>query len=89
MLFDFEKTLCNYILAKARGEAGVLNEPGRLHVTVSVVYSSLEELHVVLQLKLHFIDYDAMDEVWESGVAPEYSEEGVVVVAEHKNLAHL
>lgn len=48
---------------------------------------SLEELHAVLQLQLHSIGHDAIDEVDNSGVAHEAGVEVVVVAAGHNNLA--
>lgn len=49
-------------------------------------WSSLKDLQVVLQLEIHGLIYDAMDEVDEMGVGTEHGEEGVVVVAENNSL---
>lgn len=85
--FVYEEELCNAGVATAREEAVVLDEPGGLQVADSIRLSSLQELHVVLQLELHGIVYDAMYEVDESSVVPERGVEGVVVAPGHNNLA--
>lgn len=83
----FKKKLCVAGVATARGEACILDEPGRLHVTGNAGRSSLKELHVIFQLEGHGIVLYAEDNVDEYGAAPEHCREGVAETAEQNNLA--
>lgn len=49
--FVFGEELCDAGVVTAHGKAGVLDVPGGLHVAGNIGSSSLEELHVVPQLK--------------------------------------
>lgn len=74
-------------VATARREDGVLDDPRRLFVSDNVRRSSLEELDVTPQLPRLIMVHKAMGEDDESGVAPEKSDEVVVMAAEHNIIA--
>lgn len=73
----FEGEICNAGVTRARGEAGILYESGRLPLAGNVGRSRLGELTAVLQFKRHAIVHEAMCKVDESSVAPEHGGEGV------------
>lgn len=82
----FEEKLFDVGVATKREEACVLDRKGRRHVAGNVGCWSLEELLVLLQPERHVIVHDAMEAVYESGIAPEHGRDGVVVAAVHNNL---
>lgn len=83
----FDKGLGQAGVATEFGDPGILDELGQLHVAGSAERSSMDELHAPLQIEHHGIVYITMDEVDKLGVTPERCGEGVVVKAEHYNLA--
>lgn len=87
MFSFFQKVLCDAGLVRASGEAGTLDEPGLLHVTGSVGSSSLDELHILLQLERYHVVHDALDEVNGLGVGPGQGGELAVEKSESNNLA--
>lgn len=68
----FPEGLCGAGVANTLGEAGVLDELGRLHVAGTVGHSSMEGMYTVLQRKPQQTCHDALDGFSESGVAPAY-----------------
>lgn len=74
-----EQVLCTAGVAPALGKAGILDEAVRQHVPGNVGHWSLQELRIVLHLKPHGIVYDAVDELNDSTVTPEYGGEHVVL----------
>lgn len=88
IVVEFEKLLWDVGVAISSGEAGTLNESGRLQVRGNVGCSRLEDLHVVFQVKRDCIFSDALDELGETRVAPEHGGHGVAVALEHNNFMH-
>lgn len=82
----FADELCKEGVATERGDAGVLDERERLHITSNLRYLILEELHGVHQVEHYSIVHDAMEEVNESRLTPEHCKEGVAVEAEKSGL---
>lgn len=65
---------------------GILDELRRLHVACNLRSSSPEELRAVFWLERHGIVHEELFEVDETGVAPGYGGEGVVMTAERNEL---
>lgn len=76
-VFVYDEEICDASVATGGGEAGVLEEPGLLHVASNVARSSLQELHIVLPFDHHDIVHYVMDKVNDSGVGYEHDGEGV------------
>lgn len=90
----FDDELCGSGVVTALVEAGDLDETGGLPVAGNGGRLGLDELHAVLQLKHHSIVQDSIDEVDESGVAPEHGEKGVlwwlsIIILRQKTAFHL